>query len=172
MTSVRPGKADIAAASAISRSLLSWAAHHPIPCTTRIVNAALDIALALRRMPASGGLRAAPTEAPGRLRIDLNRLVLSLRAHTPRCASRPTDSWSPRPIPPSGPRCATLFKKLAVPDGYRPRGSPAADTAPRPERDRDHAKQIDRRSRQKAIAMPMLRHSNPHALAAQKSITQ
>jgi SRSO17 transposase len=75
-------------------------------------------------------------------------------------------------IPPSGPRCATLFKKLAVPDGYRPRGSPAADTAPRPELDRDHAKQIDRRSRQKAIAMPMLRHSNPHALAAQKSMTQ
>jgi small multidrug resistance family-3 protein len=37
---------------------------------------------------------------------------------------------------------------------------------------RDHAKQIDRRSRQKAIAMPMLRHSNPHAIAAQKSMTQ
>ena len=75
-------------------------------------------------------------------------------------------------IPPSGPRCATLFKKLAVPDGYRPRGSPAADTAPRPELDRDHAKHIDRRSRQKAVAMPMLRHSNPHALAAEKSMTQ
>jgi SRSO17 transposase len=75
-------------------------------------------------------------------------------------------------IPPSGPRCATLFKKLAVPDGYRPRGSPAADTAPRPELDRDHAKQIDRRSRQKAVAMPMRRHSNPHALAAEKSMTQ
>ena len=75
-------------------------------------------------------------------------------------------------IPPSGPRPARLFEELAVPDGYRPRGSPAADTAPRPELDRDHAKQIDRRSRQKAIAMPMLRHSNPHALAAQKSMTQ
>ena len=31
-------------------------------------------------------------------------------------------------IPPSGPRSATLFKKLAVPDGYRPRGSAAADS--------------------------------------------
>jgi hypothetical protein len=55
MTSVR--KADVAAASAISRSLLSWAAHHPIPCTTRIVNAALDIAIALSRMLASGPLK-------------------------------------------------------------------------------------------------------------------
>jgi hypothetical protein len=57
MTSVRRGKADVAAASAISRSILSWAAHHPIPCTTRIVNAALDIALALSRMLASGPLK-------------------------------------------------------------------------------------------------------------------
>ena len=29
-------------------------------------------------------------------------------------------------IPPSGPRCAALFPKLAVPDGYRPRGAPLA----------------------------------------------
>jgi SRSO17 transposase len=29
-------------------------------------------------------------------------------------------------IPPSGPRSAALFPKLAVPDGYRPRGSPIA----------------------------------------------
>ena len=29
-------------------------------------------------------------------------------------------------IPPSGPRSAALFPKLAVPDGYRPRGSPLA----------------------------------------------
>ena len=29
-------------------------------------------------------------------------------------------------IPPSGPRSATLFPQLAVPDGYRPRGSALA----------------------------------------------
>ena len=29
-------------------------------------------------------------------------------------------------IPPSGPRCTALFKKFAVPDGYRPRGSSIA----------------------------------------------
>ena len=72
-------------------------------------------------------------------------------------------------IPPSGSRSTRLFKKLAVSNGYRPRGSAAATRTSHPELDCDDAAKIDRRSRQKAIAMPMLRRSNPHALAAQKS---
>jgi SRSO17 transposase len=75
-------------------------------------------------------------------------------------------------IPPSGPRPATLFKEFAVSDGYRPRGSAAAATAPRPQLDRDHATEIDRLSRQKIVAMPMLRRPNPMKPAAQKSMTQ
>lgn len=46
---------------------------------------------------------------------------------TPRCASQPTDSWSP-----SGRRfslnasCAAPLQTPALPEGYRPRGSPLA----------------------------------------------
>jgi SRSO17 transposase len=75
-------------------------------------------------------------------------------------------------IPPSGPRSAALFKKLAVPDGYRPRGSAAAATASRPELDCNHATEIDRRSRHNAVAMPLLRRSNRQTRAAQKFMTQ
>ena len=75
-------------------------------------------------------------------------------------------------IPPSGPRSAALFQQLAVPDGYRPRGSAAAARTAHPELDRDHAPTADRRSRQKPAAMSMLRRSNRTLVAAQKFMTQ
>jgi SRSO17 transposase len=75
-------------------------------------------------------------------------------------------------IPPSGPRSATLFPKLAVPNGYRPRGS--ADTArtSHPKLDRDHASTTDLCSRQKPAPMSMLQPSARNIVAAQKFVTQ
>ena len=60
-------------------------------------------------------------------------------------------------IPPSGPHCAGIFKKPAIPDGYRPRG--AADPAPtsRSQLDRDAASALDRRNRKNAAKMSILR---------------
>ena len=59
-------------------------------------------------------------------------------------------------IPPCGPRCSTLFKELAVPDGCRPRRSATANPTPCPELDRDDAPTNDRRTRQHSVAMPVL----------------
>jgi hypothetical protein len=105
MTSVRRGKADIAAASAISRSLLSWAAHHPIPCTTRIVNAALDIALALRRMPASG---------PEKTLIELFAVVADDRGNQATLAAEGCDrsSSAPSTLPSNRRRNANIADML------------------------------------------------------------
>ena len=75
-------------------------------------------------------------------------------------------------IPPSGPRSATLFPELAVPDGYRPRGSAAAARTSHPKLDRNHASTADRRTRQNPAAMSMLRRSNPDALASKSFVTQ
>jgi SRSO17 transposase len=75
-------------------------------------------------------------------------------------------------IPPSGPRSATLFKELAVPDGYRPRGSAATNRTPRPELDRDDAQKIDRRACNHSVTMPVLRRSNRQTVAAEKVVTQ
>ena len=75
-------------------------------------------------------------------------------------------------IPPSGPHSATLFKELAVPDGYRPRGSAAAARTPHPELDRDDAPKIDSRARQYSVTMPMLRRSNRNAHASPKFVMQ
>ena len=69
-------------------------------------------------------------------------------------------------IPPSGPRSTTLFPELAVPDGYRPRGSATAARASHPKLDRNHASTADRRARQKPAAMSMLQHSNRRTVAA------
>jgi hypothetical protein len=74
-------------------------------------------------------------------------------------------------IPPSGPRSATLFPELAVPDGYRPRGSAAPARASHPKLNRNHASTADRRARQKPAAMPMLQCSNRRTVAAQKYVT-
>jgi SRSO17 transposase len=75
-------------------------------------------------------------------------------------------------IPPSGPRSATLFKELAVPGGYRPRGSAATNRTPRPELDRDDAQKIDRRACHHSVTMPVLRRSNRQTVAAEKFVTQ
>ena len=57
-----------------------------------------------------------------------------------RSASRHTDSWSPRgvSIPPSRPRSGALLKAPRLPQGYRPRGSPAATRTPRRQLHRHH----------------------------------
>ena len=75
-------------------------------------------------------------------------------------------------IPPSGPRSARPFKELAVPDGYRPRGSAAAARTSRSQLDRDNAQTAGRRDRKTPLTMPMLRRANREKLAAQKFITQ
>jgi SRSO17 transposase len=75
-------------------------------------------------------------------------------------------------IPPCGPCSARPFEKLAVPNGYRPRGSAAANPTTRPELDRDTAHTPQRRPRQQIIAMPMLRNSNTQKHTTQKFVTQ
>jgi SRSO17 transposase len=75
-------------------------------------------------------------------------------------------------IPPSGHRSTTLFPELAVPDGYRPRGSAATARASHPKLDRNHASTIDRRARQKPATMPMLQLCNRKVVTAQKFMTQ
>jgi SRSO17 transposase len=75
-------------------------------------------------------------------------------------------------IPPSGSRPANMFPELAVPDRHRPRGSAA--TAPTPCRQfyRDHASTIDRRSRQDATAMSVLRCPRRKTSAPENFMTQ
>src|SRR5712671_1599149 len=63
-------------------------------------------------------------------------------------------------IPPSGSRPARPFKIPAVPNGYRPRGSAAANPTTRSELDCDNPTTPDRRSRQKITEMPLLRSTN------------
>ena len=75
-------------------------------------------------------------------------------------------------IPPSRPRSAGPFEKLAVPNGYRPRGSAAAARTAHPEFDRDNAPAADCSSRQDAAAMPMLCRADRQAAAAEKFVTQ
>jgi SRSO17 transposase len=75
-------------------------------------------------------------------------------------------------ISPSGPRSTTLFPELAVPDGYRPRGSAATARASHPELDRNHASTIDRRSRKKPAAMSLLQLCNRKTVTTQKFMTQ
>src|SRR5271170_4088776 len=75
-------------------------------------------------------------------------------------------------IPPSGPRSTTLFPELAVPDGYRPRGSPATARASHPKLDRNHAPTIDRRARQEPATMSVLQLCNRKTVTAHKFMTQ
>jgi SRSO17 transposase len=75
-------------------------------------------------------------------------------------------------IPPSAPRSTTLFPELAVPKGYRPRGSAATARASHPKLDRNHASTIDQRARQEPATMSVLQLSNRKALTAQKFMTQ
>jgi len=75
-------------------------------------------------------------------------------------------------IPPCGPRSTALFPELAVPNSYRPRGSPATARASHPELDRNHASTADRRSRKNPVAMSLLQCANRRTVAAQKFMTQ
>ena len=75
-------------------------------------------------------------------------------------------------ISPSGPHSDTLFKELAVPDAYRPRGSAAAARTPRPKLNRHQAPAPHRRSGQNAAAMSMLRSANRKTIKPQKFLTQ
>jgi SRSO17 transposase len=60
-------------------------------------------------------------------------------------------------IPPSGPGCSGRFEKPAVSGGYRPRGAAAAAATARPQLDRHHAPNVDRRDRPNPAPMPLLR---------------
>jgi SRSO17 transposase len=60
-------------------------------------------------------------------------------------------------IPPSAPRSAALFQAPHLPEGYRPRGAAAADRTPHPKLDCHHATKTERRARQPALTMSMLR---------------
>ena len=75
-------------------------------------------------------------------------------------------------IPPWGSRSTTLFPELAVPDGYRPRGSAATARASHPKLDRNHASTIDRRAHQKPATMSVLQLRNRKTVTAQKFMTQ
>ena len=75
-------------------------------------------------------------------------------------------------IPPCGSRATTFFKEPAIPNGYRPRGSAAANRTTRPELDRDHAPTLDRSARSQTVEMPMLRGSNSEKTATQTLVTQ
>ena len=75
-------------------------------------------------------------------------------------------------IPPSGSRSVRPFKELAIPNGYRPRGSAAANRTPRPEFDRNDAPKIDGRARRHSGSMPMLCRSNRSANVSPKFVTQ
>jgi SRSO17 transposase len=63
-------------------------------------------------------------------------------------------------IPPSAPRAAGLFPQLAIPAGYRPRGSAAPARAAHPELHCDHATAARSRPRQKPAAMSVLRRAD------------
>jgi SRSO17 transposase len=75
-------------------------------------------------------------------------------------------------IPPYGSRATTFFKKPAIPNGYRPRGSAAANRTTRPELDRDHAPTLDRSAHQQTVEMSMLRGSNSQKPTTQTFVTQ
>jgi SRSO17 transposase len=75
-------------------------------------------------------------------------------------------------IPPSGPRSQRLFAQLAIPTGYRPRGSTAAPRAAHCELHCDHAPASRSRPDQKPAAMSMLRRSNRGSRLAQNFLTQ
>jgi hypothetical protein len=59
-------------------------------------------------------------------------------------------------IPPSGSRSTRPFKKLAVPNGYRPRGSAAATRTSHPELDCDDAAKTDRCHRPEPLTLSLL----------------
>ena len=75
-------------------------------------------------------------------------------------------------IPPSEPGSARRVAELAVPGGYRPRGSAAQAATPHPGLDRYPATADDRGSHQNATEMSMLRSSRRETWGSQKCVTQ
>jgi SRSO17 transposase len=75
-------------------------------------------------------------------------------------------------IPPSGPCSTGLFQAPAIPEGYRPRGSAAAHRTAHSKLDCDNASTPRSRTRQKSVAMSMLRRSNHAFDTAKKFMTQ
>jgi SRSO17 transposase len=75
-------------------------------------------------------------------------------------------------IPPSGPGSTRRVTELAVPGGYRPRGSAAAAATPHSELDRNPAAADDRGPHQNATEMSMLRSSLRETRGSQKCVTQ
>jgi SRSO17 transposase len=75
-------------------------------------------------------------------------------------------------IPPSPTRSTRMLPKLAVPGGYRPRGSAAAAGTAYPELDRDHAPTAHDSPRSDVAAMPMLCCAGQKIGSAQKFMTQ
>jgi len=75
-------------------------------------------------------------------------------------------------FPPSEARPATLFPQLAIPAGYRPRGSTAASRTAHSELHRDHATAARTRPGQNPAAMSLLRHPNRGSSSSQKFLTQ
>ena len=74
-------------------------------------------------------------------------------------------------IPPSGSRCTRLFKRLAVSNGYRPRGSAAATRTSHPELDCDDAAKTDRCHRPEPLTLSLL-HSPDQTDEASSFVTQ
>ena len=75
-------------------------------------------------------------------------------------------------IPPSAAASATFLSELAVPDGYRPRGSAVAARTAHSELDRNHAPAADRRACQTPAAMSMLCGSAGKTFATQQMTRQ
>ena len=70
-------------------------------------------------------------------------------------------------IPPSAPRAAARLPQLELPADYRPRGAADPNRAAHPQLDRDHAAEIDRRSRQRRATMSLLRAKKSTKLSIQ-----
>jgi hypothetical protein len=75
-------------------------------------------------------------------------------------------------IPPSRSRSGPPFKELAVPNGYRPRDSAAANRTPHHKLDRNDAPTIDGRARRDSGSTPMLCRSNRSTHRSPKFVTQ
>lgn len=75
-------------------------------------------------------------------------------------------------IPPSGPRFARQVTKLAVPRGYRPRGSAAPAATPYPGLDRHPAPADHRIARKDSAEMSLLRRSRRDTMDSEKCLTQ
>ena len=74
-------------------------------------------------------------------------------------------------IPPSGSRSTRPFKRLAVSNGYRPRGSAAATRTSHPELDCDDAAKTDRCHRPEPLTLSLL-HSPDQTDEASSFVTQ